>query len=126
MLFYTLLFVSIVTASFTSLFAGPIISIVFGTGFIGAIGILQIYIWSNVGAAVNLLVHQLLLAEELTYISSYVTFFGMITNIALNLVFIPIYGITGAAIASLISYVIPFMGLYMFKKSRRLALQLFY
>lgn len=126
MLFYTLLFMSVVTAFFTSFFAKPIISIVFGAGFIGTISILQIYIWSNVGAAINLLVHQMLLAEELTYISSLTTFFGMITNVTLNLIFIPKYGMAGAAVASLISYTVPFASLYLFKKTRRLALQLFY
>lgn len=117
-LFYLLITVSAMTALITTVLAKPIILLVFGFGFIGAISVLQVYIWSNIGTAINLLIHQILLTENLTYISSIITFIGMITNILLNIFFIPKMGMVGAALASLISYLVPYLSLYFFKKTK--------
>ena len=80
-----------------------------------AVPILQIYIWSNIGATLNLLIQQLLVSENLTKIISISTFLGMMTNVVLNIFMIPKYGIAGAAYASLISYLVPFISLFFFK-----------
>ncbi len=117
--------ISIITALPTSLLSNSIIGIVFGAGFAGAVTILQIYVWSNVGAALTMLSQQILIAENFTKTISLTTFFGMLTNITLNLFLIPTHGMAGAAYASLISYVIPFISLLFFTKSRRIVIAIF-
>lgn len=117
-LFWLVLLISMLIALPTMLLSKYIISIVFGMGFIAAVPILQIYVWSNIGATLNLLIQQLLVSENLTKMISVSTFLGMMTNVILNIVMIPKYGMAGAAFASLISYLVPFFSLVLFKPSR--------
>ncbi|MDB5259222.1 MAG: hypothetical protein JWO73_430 [Candidatus Taylorbacteria bacterium] len=124
-LFILIAGISVLTALPTALFSNYLVIIIFGTGFIGAVGVLKIYVWSNIGAALNLMSQQLLITENMTKIILATTFLGMITNVGLNLVMIPKYGMAGAAYASLISYVVPFFSLILFKKSRKILLNLF-
>lgn len=124
-LLFTLLLVSIGIAITTTILSKYLTLIIFGGGFMATIPILKIYVWSNVGAALNLLVQQILVAENLTKNVSLTIFFGMATNIALNFVMIPAYGMAGAAVASLISYTIPFLSLFLFKKTRVLFINVF-
>ncbi len=124
-LLFTLLAVSISIAIITTILSEYLTLIIFGAGFMATIPILQIYVWSNVGAALNLLVQQILVAENLTKNVTLTIFFGMATNVGLNLVMIPAYGMAGAAVASLISYTIPFLSLFLFKKTRTLFINVF-
>lgn len=123
-LFLATILISIFTALFTSIFSKYFILIIFGSSFLGAITVLNIYVWSNIGAVLNFLSQQVLLAENLSKIISLAVFFGMITNIILNLILIPKYGISGAAFATLISYIIPFFSLVLFKKSRKIFMEI--
>ncbi len=124
-LLFTLLVVSTGIAIATTILSKYLTLIIFGAGFMATIPILKLYVWSNVGAALNLLVQQILIAENLTKNVSLTIFFGMITNVTLNLMLIPTYGMAGAAVASLISYAIPFLSLFMFKKTRMLFINVF-
>lgn len=120
-----ILAISLLAALLTTILSKYFILIIFGTGFLGALLILKIYIWSNIGAAINLLMQQLLVAENLTKIISISVFLGMATNVTLNMIWIPMYGTSGAAFASLVSYVVPFLSLFMFNKSRKLIVNIF-
>jgi len=124
-LFVLVVGISIFLAIPTALLSKYLITIIFGAGFIGAFPVLQIYVWSNIGAAMSILVGSFLVAENMTKIISLTTFCGMITNVILNLILIPKYGMSGAAFASLISYTIPFLSVFFFKKTRQLALNIF-
>lgn len=101
-----------------TLFAQDIVHIVFGPAFIGSYIILQIYIWSLVGTYVNLALSYFLIAEnyrKMIFTSSLV---GMTVNVILNLLLIPIYGISGAAIATLVSYTVGPLSLICYKEFR--------
>lgn len=117
--------IAILMALPTMLLSKYLITIIFGIGFIGALPVLQIYVWSNIGAALNLLLQQLLVSENLTKMISISTFFGMLSNVLLNVLMIPRYGMVGAAFASLISYLIPFLSLLFFRKSRKFLFSIF-
>jgi O-antigen/teichoic acid export membrane protein len=119
-LFIGLIFVTVIIALTTSVLSKYFIYIIYGSGFIGALTILQIYVWSNIGAVLNMLSQQLLIAENLTKMITVTAFLGMADNIILNIYLIPIYGMTGAAFASLISYLIPFFSLIFFKQARKI------
>lgn len=123
-LFIFILSISIITALATSFLSKNLVTIIFGAGFVGASSILQIYVWSNIGAVLSSLTQQILLVENLTKIISLATFLGMATNVILNIFLIPRYGMAGAAFASLISYLIPTVSLLLFKQSRKMVLNI--
>ena len=123
-LFLLLIFISFITALPTAFLSKYLITMIYGAGFLGALSVLQIYVWSNIGAALNMLAQQLLIAENMTKIISVTTFFGMLANIILNIFLIPKYGMNGAAIASQISYLVPFITLLFFSHTRKIILNI--
>ncbi|MFA5879714.1 MAG: flippase [Candidatus Margulisiibacteriota bacterium] len=86
------------------LLAKPIINIFFGPAYLPAISVLQIYVWAGIGLAMAEAANQYLITENFTKILFVSSCVGMILNLILNFVFIPIYGINGAAFSTLISY----------------------
>ncbi len=101
-----------------SVLSGFIIKLLYGTAFLPAAGVLKIYVWAGVSVTLATIVNQYLISEKLTRISLYLNLFGMLLNIALNILFIPRYGIYGAAWATLISYSLIPAGLVFFKSGR--------
>lgn len=87
-----------------TIFSSQIIELVFGSEFAPASPVLTIYIWAGVAIFLAVANNQYLANENLTKLLLLKTLVGMIINVALNLVLIPIYGIVGSAIATLISY----------------------
>jgi PST family polysaccharide transporter len=98
-------------------FAPQIINLLYGAKFISAFPVLQIYIWSSVATFLGVASSQYLVTENLTKISFYRTFLGMIVNVLLNLILIPQIGIIGSALATLISYSVATFSLIFSKKT---------
>jgi len=88
----------------TNLLAPHIIEILFGSAFSGSTSVLTIYIWSLIGFSLGQLMNTYLIAENYVYIYLYSSVITVIINIALNISLIPAYGVSGAALATLISY----------------------
>lgn len=84
--------------------ARPLILLLFGRGYLEAVPILQIYIWSNLGLFSGSAAVQYLLAENLVKTIFWLNFLTMAVNIVLNLIFIPRGGLLAAAGVTLISY----------------------
>jgi O-antigen/teichoic acid export membrane protein len=124
-LLITLLLVSTGIALITTLLSTYLTLIIFGSKFLATVPILKIYVWSNIGTALNMLIQQILISENLTKNVSLTIFLGMVANVVLNILLIPRLGMSGAALASLISYMIPFVSLYMFTKTRILLINIF-
>jgi O-antigen/teichoic acid export membrane protein len=87
-----------------TIFAEDIIIILFKAEFLPAASVLVIYIWAGIATFLGVASSQYLITENLTKMSFYRTLMGMIANVILNYTLIPIYGITGSALATLISY----------------------
>ena len=83
-----------------------IIIVTYGSKYIEAAGPLAINIWAGIFVAMGVASGNWLLAEDLLKFSMYSTIIGAFVNIILNFVLIPIYGINGAAIDTVISYFI--------------------
>lgn len=96
--------ISIAIAIPVTLLSDFIINLLFGPAYKPAAPVLTIYIWAGVATFLGVASSQYLISENLTKISFYRTLLGMIVNIIMNWFLIPIYGINGAAIATLISY----------------------
>ena len=116
---YLFLFASAVAAALgCTLFAHPIIKILYGSQFFGGVAVLQIYVWSLIGTFVGYLVANYLIAENYTKISFFMNLIPMTVNVLLDLMWIPKYGIMGPAYATLIAYSFSPFILLIFRKTR--------
>ncbi len=102
----------------TSLLAFWAVKLLFGMEYLLAVPILQIYVWSGVGLFWGWAINQYLMAENKTRAIFALNLVAMLVNILLNLILIPLVGLIGAALATLISYfILPlFSPLFWFKK----------
>jgi O-antigen/teichoic acid export membrane protein len=121
-----LLILAVIIALPVTMLAPFIIKIVYGSAFIDGSIILQIYVWACVGTFLGYLTHYYLITENNKKGLVYMTLIPMIINIALNLLWIPKYGIVGSAYATLISYSCGPMTLLLFKKTRNDLKKIFY
>lgn len=96
--------ISFSIALFEFIFAKYLILILFGSAYMSAVIILRIYTWAGISIATITVLHQYLTIENKTRLIMYSSFIGAFTNVVLNLVFIPRFGIVGSAWATLISY----------------------
>lgn len=114
-LFYTAFFVSIMTM-FTS---DLIIRTIFGAEYMLAAEILVIHIWGACFVYVGQITSKIIVARGLQKFLLYIRLVSSSLNILLNLIFIPKFGVIGAAYATLISYSVGhFIGYIFFQKTR--------
>ncbi len=92
-------------AIFVFLFSPFIIGLIFGPAFAESSAVLKIYIWSLVGAITVSLMQSYLIVENRAKKILILSVIGAFINVILNLYLIPLHGIYGAAIATLLSYV---------------------
>jgi len=118
-LYFLMFWLSFAIAIFITIFSHPIINILFGSAYAGAITVLQIYVWAGISVFLGGAVSQYLFASNLTKIFFYITSLGAIINIIINILLIPTMGINGAAIATLIAYSLATFGIFFFKESRK-------
>lgn len=88
------------------LFSKQIIFILFGENFIGAYQITSIYCWVLLFTFLGVSSSKWLLINNMQKFAMYRTYLGLVINIALNYLWIPKYGIEGAAYATLISQIV--------------------
>ena len=100
-----------------SFFATDIIKLLYGSKFLPSAPILTIYIWAGVAVFLGVASSQYLVTENLTKISLLRTSLGMVVNVVLNLILIPLYGIVGSAVATLISYSLATFSIVFFKNT---------
>lgn len=102
---YSLMFyISGTIALGTTLFARPIIDILFGGQYLGAIITLRIYVWGGIASSVTCALGYYLISINKTRVNAIATAVGAFANVCLNLFLIPMYGIAGGALATFISY----------------------
>jgi len=110
----------LLVAAPTALWARPIIRFIFGTPYLAAAPILQIYIWSSLGLFLGSGVNQQLTAENRTRTIFAVNLAAMLANIVLNLALIPALGLAGAALATLAAYSIVPLAMIFLKRSKNI------
>ncbi|MEI7689096.1 MAG: flippase [Candidatus Nomurabacteria bacterium] len=115
-LYILMVVISVAMAIPISLFAKPIIHFMFGVGYLESVNVLRIYIWSSVGLFLGWAVGQYLMSENLVKTIFWLNLISMIINIILNLIFIPMFGIIGSAWATLISYAVTPVGVWIMNK----------
>ena len=105
----------------TTLFSDWIIHNLYGNEFAKSVVILQIYAWASVFVFMGVANHKWLLIENCQKYILLTTLLGMVINIVCNIILIPLYGASGAAVASLISFGIGSYGSLLFFPRLRVA-----
>ena len=80
-----------------------VVDLLYGSQYNQAGSVLMIHIWAGVFIFLGVAFSKYLTIENLTKKMFYRTFLGAVSNIILNYILIPRYGIIGAAIATLLS-----------------------
>jgi O-antigen/teichoic acid export membrane protein len=118
-LYALMIFTSIIISTIISIYSREVIQVIFGSNFINAESALKIYIWSTVFVFIGSVNGKWLLTENYYKYIFINTLLGALLNILLNFLLIPLYGISGAAIATIISYAFSsFIVLFFWKKTR--------
>lgn len=98
---------------------GWLVHFLYGNQFIEAEGVLVIHVWACIFVFMGAASGQWLLSENLQKYSALNTGLGAVINVLLNYVLIPVYGITGAAIATVVSYALAaYISLLFWDKTR--------
>ena len=118
-LYDLMVWASVAVALPTTLLADWVILILYGTDFQEAADVLRIYIWAGVFVTLGITSSKWLVAENLQRYLFFGTALGALLNVGCNLWLIPIYGIKGAAFATLVAQgTVGFLSLSFFKKTR--------
>lgn len=89
----------------TALLSRPIISLIYGERFLPSAPALSILIWSGVFICYRIVHSNVLVSTNKQKAYFLFTSTGAVINVILNLILIPRYGIIGASIATLVSYI---------------------
>jgi len=100
-------------------FASPIIfRIVYTEEFWGGAHVLTVHVWAGIFVFLGSASGQFLIAEGYTKLAMLRTGMGALVNIGLNVIWIPKYGIMGAALATLIAYFTATFFILLIRKTR--------
>ncbi len=123
---YTLFtWMAIVIAICFMVVSQPVIKLLYGAEFSEASSVLVISIWAGVFVFQGLARAKWLIAENLQKYSYYFTGMGVIFNITLNIILIPKYGATGAAVATLITqFIVVLPAPLLLKETRKSSIML--
>ncbi|KDE46004.1 flippase [Geobacillus sp. CAMR5420] len=101
------------------IFSKPIVLLLYGADYLKAASILSVSVWAGTFAMLGSARSIWLISEGLQSYTLLYTFVGLIVNIALNYLMIPIYGGFGAALATLVAqFSANIIALALFKKTR--------
>ena len=90
----------------TTLLSKPIVSLIYGVKFLPSVPALSILIWSQIFIFYGVIHYEILISTNKQRLYLLFCSTGAVSNVILNLVLIPRYGIVGASIATLISYIL--------------------
>lgn len=101
-----MVFLGVVVGIVVFFMASPFINLIFGESYSESSLVLVIHIWGMLFNAVSIISFRYFLAEDLQIYSFYRALIGLVLNIVLNYLLIPLYGVVGAAISTVISQMV--------------------
>ncbi len=104
-LYAIIIYFSLIQSLIVSLFADVIIKLFYGIAYMEAADILRLVVWYTTFSYLGAVRNVWILAEGKEKYLWIINFTGAMANVALNLIFIPIWGTLGAAFASLITQI---------------------
>jgi len=103
-----LCFISYIAGLTATLASQDLVERAFGTEYVDSATFLTAHIWGGLFLCLGLASGSWIHAEKLIVISAKRVVLGMLCNIALNLVLIPTHGGLGAAISTVIAYIVSY------------------
>jgi len=115
-LFDFMVIISVAIALPVTFFSDLIITILYGQEFIAAATILIIHMWTGIFISLGVASSAWLISENLQKIYLFVSLIGALINIVLNYIFIPTYGVLGAAFTTMFSQIVAILFIELFIK----------
>lgn len=103
LLYAIIIVLALLQSGFVTLLAKFIVSILYGSGYDESISTLKIVVWYSTFSYIGAVRDIWILSEEKQKYLWIINLSGAFANVLLNAVLIPLYGINGAAIASLLT-----------------------
>lgn len=105
--FYTLVFwLALVICIPMSFLSGVLVSFLYGAEYQEAGQVLSIHVWAGIFVFLGVVSGKFYLSENLQIYTTINTAIGAIVNVGLNYFLLPLYGVVGAALATLVSYAV--------------------
>jgi O-antigen/teichoic acid export membrane protein len=101
-----MVWIGIVSSAALSAFAPTLVDVLYGDRFSAAGKVLQIYAWSLLPVCITMATSRWYIAEHQTIRLMIVNTVPAVINIVLNVLLIPLWGMKGAAWATIVSYVL--------------------
>ncbi len=108
-LYAIVFYLSFFVSCLFTVFAKPIVGILYGEEFMPAVAPLRIITWYTAFSYLGVARNAWVVCKERQKYLIYVYVSAAVTNVLLNLIFIPQWGASGAAVASLISQIVTTM-----------------
>ena len=105
-LYGSVFWICIAYCLFITVFAKPIVSILYGEQYLGAVPSLSLVVWYTSFSYFGSINNVFMVAENRTKWVQLSTLVGALLNVCLNLILIPSMGIVGAALASLVTQIL--------------------
>lgn len=119
MLYNLIIYASLIQCVCMTLLAKPIVQLTYGEGYMQSVAALRIVVWVTTFSYIGVVRNIWILTEDKQRYLTPINTCGAISNVVLNFIFIPIMGINGAALASLLSQFITNVGTgFIFKAIR--------
>lgn len=88
---------------FITIFAGPVVNLLYGTAYLEAVAPLRILVWVSLVENLTRIRDLWLIGAEQSRFVTWFSVSGTVGNIILNAILIPVHGISGAAAATVIT-----------------------
>lgn len=105
-LYSAIIGISVIAATGISVFAEPIVRILYGDGYMSSVAALRIVTWSTAFSYLGVARNIWTVPNGQQHFEKYLAAIGAVCNAILNYLMIPVGGICGAAIATLITQVV--------------------
>lgn len=104
-LYCIIIYLTLVESVGFTVFAKPIMWVLFGKEYLGAVPVLRVVSWLLAFSQMGRIRNIWILAEKKQSILWKINLFGALANVALNALLIPVWGAFGAALASVVTQV---------------------
>lgn len=118
-LYAIVFYVSVAVSTFISIFAKPIVSILYGQAYLPAVNPLRVITWYTAFSYLGVARNAWIVCENKQKLLKYIYIVSALSNVILNCFFIPSLGATGAALASLITQILTTLVVPLFIKDIR-------
>ncbi len=118
-LYAIVFYVSVAVSVLFCIFGELAVSILYGKEFMPAVGPLKVITWYTAFSYLGVARNAWIVCENKGKYLKYIYITAAVSNILLNLVFIPLWDATGAAVASLITQIITIVAPFFIKDIRR-------